>query len=108
MTNQVYLMKTAFLKVLANPLRLQILEILCRRESSAGQFVQLLGVDQPTISHHLGVLKQGGFVVSRQEGVSVLYRIQNQDMTQFLQKLTKLLKRKLQTDQEILKNVEVL
>ena len=106
MTNQIHLIKAAFLKALAHPLRLQILEILCRGDSSVGQFAQVLGVDQPTVSRHLGILKQGGLVVSRQEGVSVLYRIQDEDIAQFLQKLTELLKRKLQVDQELLKGVE--
>ena len=105
MTKQTYLIKTAFLKALAHPLRLQILEILCRSESSVGQFAQSLGVDQPTVSRHLGILKQGGLVIARQEGVSVLYKIQNEDIARFLQKLTELLKRKLQTDQDLLKVV---
>ncbi len=105
MTSQIYLIKAAFLRALAHPLRLQILEILCRGESSAGQITQTLGVDQPTVSRHLGILKQGGLVAARQEGASVLYKIQNEDMAQFLQKLTELLRRKLQVDQELLKNV---
>lgn len=105
MTNQIYLIKAAFLKALAHPIRLQILEILCRGESSVGQFTQVLGVDQPTVSRHLGILKQGGLVIARQEGLSILYKIQNEDMAQFLQKLTELLKRKLQVDQELLKSV---
>ena len=106
MTNQIHFIKAAFLKLLAHPLRLQILEILCRGESSVGQFAQSLGVDQPTVSRHLGILKQGGLVVARQEGVSVLYKIQNEDMAQFLQKLTELLRRKLQVDQALLRSVE--
>ena len=86
-TNQIHLIKAAFLKALAHPLRLQILEILCRGESSVGQFAQTLGADQPTVSRHLGILKQGGLVVARQEGTLVLYKIQNEDIAQFLQKL---------------------
>ena len=106
MTNKMYFIKAAFLKALAHPLRLQILEILCRGDSSVGQFAQSLGVGQPTVSRHLGVLKQGGIVVSHQEGISVLYKIQKEDMSQFLQKLTELLKRKLQVDQDLLKSVK--
>ena len=108
MTSQIHLIKAAFLKALAHPLRLQILETLCRGESSVGQFAQSLGVDQPTVSRHLGILKQGGLVIARQEGLSVLYKIQNEDMTEFLQKLTELLRRKLQVDQDLLKSVEEL
>ena len=76
MTEQVHLIKAAFLKVLAHPTRLRILEMLCWSESSVGQFAQSLSVDQSTISRHLSILKQGGLVSSRQEGISIFYRIQ--------------------------------
>lgn len=56
---QVHLIKAAFLKVLAHPLRLRILELLGQGEQSVGQFAQVLSVDQPTVSRHLSVLKQG-------------------------------------------------
>lgn len=103
---QVHLIKAAFLKVLAHPLRLRILELLRQGEQSVGQFAQALTADQPTISRHLGILKQGGLVVARQDGASVFYRIQNEETVQLLQQLTELLKRKLQVDQELLKSVE--
>lgn len=105
-SHQVHLIKAAFLKVLAHPLRLRILELLGQGEQSVGQFAQALAVDQPTVSRHLGVLKQGGLVVARQDGPSVFYRLQNGETVQLLQQLTELLKRKLQVDQELLKSVE--
>jgi ArsR family transcriptional regulator len=104
--NQVYLIKAAFLKVLAHPLRLRILELLRPGEQSVGQFAQTLAVDQPTVSRHLGILKQGGLVATRQDGASVFYRIQSEETVQLLQQLTELLKRKLRVDQELLKSVE--
>ena len=104
--NQVHLIKAAFLKVLAHPLRLRILELLGQGEQSVGQFAQGLSVDQPTVSRHLGILKQGGLVTTRQDGASVIYRLQNEETVRLLQQLTELLKRKLRVDQELLKNVE--
>jgi ArsR family transcriptional regulator len=104
--HQVHLIKAAFLKVLAHPLRLRILELLRQGEQSVGQFAQTLSMDQPTVSRHLGILKQGGLVAARQDGASVFYRIQNEETVQLLQQLTELLKRKLQVDQELLKSVE--
>lgn len=105
-TNQVHVIKAAFLKVLAHPLRLRILELLGQGEQSVGEFAQTLSVDQPTVSRHLGILKQGGLVTGRQDGASVIYRLQNEETVQLLQQLTELLKRKLQVDQELLKTVE--
>lgn len=106
MNNQVHLIKAAFLKILAHPIRLKILELLAQGEQSVGQFSQSLSVDQPTVSRHLGILKQGGLVISRQEGASVLYQIQGKETVQLLAYLTELLKRKLQVDQELLKGFE--
>ncbi len=106
MQTEVHLIKAALLKILAHPLRLRILELLCQEERSVGQFTTLLQVDQPIVSRHLGVLRQGGLVTMRQEGVSVWYRIQNDEIVQFLAKLTELLKSKLQIDAELLKNVK--
>ena len=104
--NQGHLIKAAFLKVLAHPLRLRILELLRQGEQSVGQFAQTLSVDQPIVSRHLGILKQGGLVTARQDGASVFYLLQNEKTVQLLQQITELLKRKLQVDQELLKNVE--
>jgi ArsR family transcriptional regulator len=104
--HHVHLIKAAFLKVLAHPLRLRILELLGQGEQSVGQFAQALSVDQPTVSRHLSILKQGGLVTTRQDGASVIYRLQNEETVRLLQQLTELLKRKLQVDQALLKSVE--
>lgn len=104
--HQAHLIKAAFLKVLAHPLRLRILELLRQGEQSVGQFAQGLSVDQPTVSRHLGILKQGGLVAARQDGALVFYRLQNEETVQLLQQLTALLKRKLQVDRALLKSVE--
>jgi ArsR family transcriptional regulator len=104
--HQVHLIKAAFLKMLAHPVRLRILELLGRGEQSVGQFAQRLSVDQPTVSRHLGILKQGGLVTTRQDGASVIYRLQNAETARVLQHLTELLKCKLQVDRELLRRVE--
>lgn len=106
MQTEIFLIKAAFLKVLAHPLRLSILELLCQGERTVGQLAELLRVDQPIVSRHLGILKQGGLVTMRQEGSSIWHRVQNDEITRFLDKLTELLKSKLQIDAELLKSVK--
>jgi DNA-binding transcriptional ArsR family regulator len=103
---EVHLIKAAFLKVLAHPVRLRILELLSQEEQTVGQVTELLKADQPTVSRHLAILRQGGLVTMRQEGLSVFYRIQNDEITRFLAKLTELLKSKLQIDAELLRSVK--
>jgi len=103
---EIHLIKAAFLKVLAHPLRLKILELLSHEEHTVGQFAELLRVDQPVVSRHMGVLRQGGLVAARQAGSSIWYRVQNDEIVRFLDKLTDLLKSKLQIDSELLKSVK--
>jgi DNA-binding transcriptional ArsR family regulator len=59
----------------AEPKRRQVLETLGDRELSVNQIVELLGWNQPTVSKHLGVLKQVGLVSERRAGRQRLYRL---------------------------------
>ena len=68
---------SALLRVLADPARLQIVSLL----ASAGGEVCVcdltapLGLSQPTVSHHMKQLREGGFVSSERRGKWVFYRL---------------------------------
>ena len=59
----------------AEPKRRQVLEALGMRELSVNDLVELLGWNQPSVSKHLGVLKQVGLVSERRVGRQRLYRV---------------------------------
>jgi DNA-binding transcriptional ArsR family regulator len=59
----------------AEPKRRQVLEALGMRELSVNGLVELLGWNQPSVSKHLGVLKQVGLVSERRVGRQRLYRV---------------------------------
>lgn len=63
------------LDVLANPLRLQILEVLARNEGSVCvcDLEDALPIKQPTISHHLKLLRTAGLVDCERRGVWAYY-----------------------------------
>lgn len=44
-------------------------------EMRVGELVDRLGISQPTMSHHLGVLKNVGLVEDRREGQSIYYHV---------------------------------
>jgi DNA-binding transcriptional ArsR family regulator len=68
-----------FCKALADDTRQRILTMLLEQgEKCVGDIVAEFDMSQPTISHHLGVLKQFNLVTSRKEGKQVFYTI-NQD-----------------------------
>ncbi|WP_117214859.1 ArsR/SmtB family transcription factor [Allorhizocola rhizosphaerae] len=64
--------------VIAEPTRRRILDRLRLSESSVTELVKLLEVSQPTMSKHLRVLREAGFVSSRIEAQQRIYRIEAQ------------------------------
>ena len=67
-----------FCKALADETRQSILRMLLQGELCVSDIVDAFGLSQPTISHHLGILKSAGLVSSRKEGKQVYYAL-NQD-----------------------------
>ena len=62
---------------IAEPRRRQIIELLSRHKSLAvGSIVLTLGLPQPTVSKHLGVLRQVGLVSVSQQGQSRVYALE--------------------------------
>lgn len=67
-------MQTAF-AVLAEPNRRAILSMLSSSERSVGELMHRLRLPQPSVSKHLRVLRDGGFVESRVEAQRRIYRL---------------------------------
>lgn len=67
----------SWFKCLGDPTRLLILNKLAtaRREVPVGELVDALDVGQPTVSHHLAVLVETGFVLADRRGTSSFYRV---------------------------------
>ena len=66
--------KSAF-AVLAEPNRRAILRVLSSSERSVGELMDELGLPQPSVSKHLKVLREGGFVESRVDAQRRVYRL---------------------------------
>jgi DNA-binding transcriptional ArsR family regulator len=62
--------------VVAEPTRRRILDVLRRSEHSVGELVEVLAVRQPTMSKHLKVLREAGFVSCRTAAQQRVYRIE--------------------------------
>ena len=69
-------------KALADDTGQRILEMLLEREMRVGDIVDGFEVSQPTISHHLSVLKQFGLVTNRKEGKQVFYAINRDNVVE--------------------------
>jgi DNA-binding transcriptional ArsR family regulator len=58
----------------AEPRRREILNYLALQERAVGDIVARLGLEQPSVSKHLGVLRDVGLVQVRRDGRRMLYR----------------------------------
>ena len=58
----------------AEPRRREILNYLALQERPVGDIVASLGLEQPSVSMHLRVLKEVGLVHARRDGRRMLYR----------------------------------
>ena len=67
-------MESAF-AIIAEPSRRAILRLLASAERSVGDIEEQLRLPQPSISKHLRVLREAGFVESRVDAQRRLYRI---------------------------------
>ncbi len=63
------------LKAMADPTRIAILLLLVDGEKSVSEMVEKLGLSQPSVSHHLEILKRAGLVFKERKGKHIFSRI---------------------------------
>jgi ArsR family transcriptional regulator len=64
-----------FCKAIGDETRQEILRLLMGGEKSVNEIVDAFNMSQPTISHHLNILKRFDLVSNRKEGKKVFYTI---------------------------------
>ncbi len=64
-------------RILGEPTRLRILMELEEGERNVSELCKILRTPQPTVSHHLGILRMGGLVVNRRDGKEIYYSVAN-------------------------------
>ena len=105
MDDMAFKIKADFLKGLAHPIRLQIMEYLKNGEASVGKLEQALGVKQSNLSRHLATLRDLGVLEARQEKTSVYYAIHDHDIFKVLRPIAELLRKKLKKSERILESL---
>jgi DNA-binding transcriptional ArsR family regulator len=74
-SDRVFEMAAELFALLSTPTRLRIVCVLCQGEKNVGELLERVGVSQPNISQHLGVLYRGGVLARRRAGSQIYYRI---------------------------------
>lgn len=74
------------LKAIAHPMRIAIIGFLEEGHSlSVTQIHEKLGIEQSTTSHHLGILKDKGVLVSRREGKKTYYSLKHESLKNIIE-----------------------
>ena len=73
------------LKALANPDRLLLLCQLSHGEHCVSELEEVLGIQQPTLSQQLGVLREERLVITRREGKQIFYSIASKEALAVMQ-----------------------
>ena len=64
-----------FAKALADETRQKIMNLVCCKWLSVNEIVENLHVTQPTVSHHLAILREAELVNVREEGKQTFYSL---------------------------------
>ena len=69
-----------FGKILADQTRQEIMKVCCCQKLTVSQIVARINVSQPTISHHLKVLRNAGLVSAQRQGKEIYYSINQENV----------------------------
>ena len=75
MTDQDIVSASRLFGLLAEPNRLRILVLLCDGEMNVSALCAVLGLPQPTVSHHLGLMRRGNLLQARRSGKMIHYAL---------------------------------
>jgi ArsR family transcriptional regulator len=79
------------LKALSDPTRLEILYLLSDGEMCVCRITPALDKPQSSVSRHLNVLKNLGFIKSRKEGARAYYKLTNPKIANLVKELIELI-----------------
>ena len=69
-----------FAKAISDETRQKIMNICCCESLSVNEIVEKLEVSQPTVSHHLAILREADLVTVREEGKQTFYSLNQENV----------------------------
>lgn len=94
-------------KVLAEPMRIRLLDRLRESEATVGELSDGLAASQQNVSKHLAVLADAGMLGRRKEGNRVYYRIIDESVFALCEQVCGAAQQQLRALQELIEGVSV-
>jgi ArsR family transcriptional regulator len=96
MEERILELKAEVLKVLAQPTRLKILELLRNGERCICEIVPAINGEQSNISRHISLMQKSHLVTTRKDGVKVMVKVRDPKIFEILDIVSLLLKKQIQ------------
>jgi len=101
MEERVLELKAEILKVLAQPTRLKILELLRNGERCICEIVPALNGEQSNISRHISLMQKSHLVTTRKDGVKVMVKVRDPKIFEILDKVSAILKNQMKEQEKL-------
>lgn len=82
MYSEIFDLHAQFLKALAHPRRLEIIQLLRDRSMCVSDIYDMLDLPQANISQHLMILRDAGAVTTQRKGKHIVYRLAHPEILQ--------------------------
>ena len=96
-----------FAKAISDETRQKIMNLCCCDSLSVNEIVEKLDVSQPTVSHHLAILREADLVTVREEGKQTFYSLNQENIAICCGQLMIKFAPETETTEAFKKNVEV-
>ena len=98
-------LKAEVLKVLAQPTRLKILELLRNGEKCICEIVPAINGEQSNISKHISLMQKCHLVTTRKDGVKVMVNVKDPRVFEILDKVSAILKNQMKEQERLLAQI---
>jgi len=105
MEERVLELKAEVLKVLAQPTRLKILELLRNGERCICEIVPAINGEQSNISRHISLMQKSHLVTTRKDGVRVMVNVKDPKIFEILDKVSAILKNQMKEQEKLLARI---
>jgi DNA-binding transcriptional ArsR family regulator len=98
-------LKAEVLKVLAQPTRLKILELLRNGERCICEIVPAINGEQSNISKHISLMQKSHLITTRKDGVKVMVNVKDPGVFEILDKVSAILKNQMKEQEKLLAQI---
>jgi DNA-binding transcriptional ArsR family regulator len=98
-------LKAEVLKVLAQPTRLKILELLRNGERCICEIVPAINGEQSNISKHISLMQKSHLITTRKDGVKVMVNVKDPGVFEILDKVSAILKNQMKEQERLLAQI---